>query len=107
MLLLSRQPRDNLRLRDGIRHVQSIDEAVSIAHEQGFRDVWIDGGATIRAFLQRKLVSEMVLSTIPIALGKGLPLFEGIERDIKFEIVASEVLGNLLATKYRVEYSQD
>jgi hypothetical protein len=46
----------------------------------------------------------MILTTIPIALGDGLSLFNGIEKELRFEIVASEVLGNLLTTKYRVDY---
>ena len=87
-----------------MKHVQSIGDALSIASEQGWKDIWIDGGATIRAFLREKLVTEMILTTIPIALGTGLSLFGGIDDEVRFEIVASEVLGNLLATKYRVDY---
>ena len=104
VLVLSTQPRERLQLRDGVKPVTSIDEALRIVHDQSFTDVWVDGGATIRAFLREQLITEMILTTVPIALGDGLPLFKGIETEIKFEIVAGDILGDLLTTKYRVVY---
>ena len=105
MLVLSTQLDEDFHKRHGAKHVRNIDEALSIVHEQGYKDVWVDGGATIRAFLREQLVTEMVLTTVPIALGDGLPLFKGIEKEIKFEIVAGDIIGDLLTTKYRVVYT--
>lgn len=104
MLLLSAQPGEHFQLRNSIKHVPSIDEALTIVHDKGYKDVWVDGRAIIRTFLQKQLITEMILTTVPIALGDGLPLFKGIEKEVKFEIAAGDILGDLLVTKYRVVY---
>jgi len=36
----------------------------------------------------------MILTTIPIILGSGVPLFGNIDNSIEFELVKSEVLLN-------------
>jgi len=36
---------------------------------------YIDGGEVIRAFLKANLIDDLTLSTIPIILGSGIPLF--------------------------------
>lgn len=83
-----------------------MDDAVDIIQRERFLNVWVDGGKTVSSFLRRGLISEMILSTVPIAISSGIALFQGLENDVKLEIVASEVLDNLLATKYRVIYDE-
>lgn len=104
VLLLSTQPGEHFQLRDSVKHIPSVDEALQIVHEKGYTDVWVDGGETIRTFLQKQLMTEMIFTTVPIALGDGLPLFKGIKKEVKFEIAAGDILGDLLVTKYRVVY---
>lgn len=104
LILLTTRPTDGLELRAGVQTAGSIDEVLKIISSKGNRDVWVDGGATISSFLDRELVTEMVLSTVPIAIGTGIPLFQNLKKDLKLDIVASEVLDNLLTTKYRVQY---
>jgi dihydrofolate reductase len=44
------------------------------------KDVRIGGGAaTVRQYLQARLIDEMHLAMSPILLGQGEPLFEGID----------------------------
>ena len=44
------------------------------------KDVRIGGGAaTIRQYLQARLIDEMHLAISPILLGRGEPLFEGLD----------------------------
>jgi dihydrofolate reductase len=44
------------------------------------KDVRIGGGASvIRQYLQRRLVDEMHLAIAPVLLGKGEPLFAGLD----------------------------
>ncbi len=45
-----------------------------LGHEGATR-VYLDGGATIRQGLDEGLVDDMTLSTVPVLLGSGLPLF--------------------------------
>lgn len=42
---------------------------------EGVRRVWLDGGVTVSRFLAAGLVSSMILTTVPVVLGGGVPLF--------------------------------
>jgi dihydrofolate reductase len=43
--------------------------------EQGFKNLYVDGGQTIHSFLKEDLIDEMIITTVPILLGDGVPLF--------------------------------
>ncbi|MEL6675873.1 MAG: dihydrofolate reductase family protein [Bacteroidota bacterium] len=80
----------------------SVSEVLARIHEQGHGRLYIDGGATIQGFLREDLIDEMTLTTLPILLGKGIPLFGALEERQVFELVSSEVgLGQLVQSHYR------
>jgi dihydrofolate reductase len=41
----------------------------------GFQHAYIDGGYTIRQFLKAGLIDRIHLTTVPLILGEGIPLF--------------------------------
>ena len=41
----------------------------------GYQQIYIDGGKTIQAFLNEDLIDEMTITTVPVLLGSGIPLF--------------------------------
>lgn len=41
----------------------------------GAKDVYVDGGETIRGFLAAGLLTRIIISKVPITLGEGRPLF--------------------------------
>ena len=41
-----------------------------------------------------KCVDEVILSVMPVVLGKGAPLFVGIEKHLPMELLASEAFPN-------------
>lgn len=59
---------------------------------EGVRRVYLDGGATIRGALAEGLVDDMTITTVPVLIGHGLPLFGGpvaherwkLERHVSF-----------------------
>jgi dihydrofolate reductase len=106
LILLTTRSTTNLKLRKQVTVAGSIDETLGIINEERYTDVWVDGGATISASIRRKLISEMVLSTIASAIGSGIRLFQDLQSDLRLDIVASEVLDELLITKYRVCYDR-
>ena len=53
----------------------------------GGKDVYIDGGNLIRQALDQKLVDELVLTLVPVALGAGHSLFAGVQQRHEFELV--------------------
>jgi dihydrofolate reductase len=86
-------------------------EALSLSpheliHEMGRRGakgIYLDGGVTIQRFLQESLVDEMTITTIPILLGEGLPLFGKLEKDVRLELVKSQSFKNgFVQNKYTI-----
>jgi dihydrofolate reductase len=52
------------------------------------RDIWLVGGADIVSILMNAgLVDRMILSIHPAVLGRGIPLFKGLTREIQMKLV--------------------
>jgi dihydrofolate reductase len=58
--------------------------------QRGARRVYVDGGATIQAFLAEGLIDDLTLTTVPVLLGEGRPLFGPLARDVRLSLVASK-----------------
>ncbi len=66
-------------------------------------NIWLIGGAElISSFLRNKLIDEIILSVIPIVLGKGIPLFQKIDKEIKLELIKTTEYSNLVELTYKV-----
>lgn len=77
-------------------------EIVSQLHQKGYENLYIDGEKTIQNFLQEGLIDDMIISSIPILLGDGKPLFSELTNPQEFQLVDSKVISNLiLQTHYR------
>lgn len=51
-------------------------ECVDLLSERGFRRAWlVGGGATAGGFSTEGLISELILSVMPVMLGEGISLF--------------------------------
>lgn len=48
----------------------------------GVKKIYVDGGITIQRFLAAGLIDELIITTIPILLGAGIPLFGSLINDI-------------------------
>jgi len=57
---------------------------------EGCQRIYIDGGRTIQSFLQAGLVTDMTITTIPLLLGEGLPLFTESERTIALHHLSTD-----------------
>jgi dihydrofolate reductase len=62
-----------------------LDEALALADGA---DVYVDGGATIRAALDAGRVDDLVITVVPVALGAGKPLFAGLARRCPLELLS-------------------
>ena len=60
----------------------SPEEAMAMLEAEGCRRVYIDGGLVIQSFLRLGLISDMVITHIPVLLGSGRSLFGPIPKDI-------------------------
>ena len=83
-------------LLEGKVHLMSgnAENLVQQLKASGFKNLYIDGGMTIRSFLEEDLVDEMTLTTIPVLLGSGIPLFISSEKKIPFTCIASRCFSN-------------
>ena len=80
----------------------SLQEVLSSIHSKCHHNLYIDGGKVIQQFFQEDLIDEMILTTIPILLGGGVPLFADLPKALKFELVESKVfLGEVVQMTYR------
>lgn len=82
-----------------------LNELMSILEKEGYKHAYIDGGATIQAFLNLKLIDEMTISLAPVLLGEGKPLFGKTYGDIKLtQSEAKSYPNHFVQLKYLVKY---
>lgn len=60
-------------------------------HKKGYLNLYIDGGKTVQKFLEEDLIDELRITTIPILLGGGIPLFGNLSSPQEFNHVSSKV----------------
>lgn len=53
------------------------------------RRVYVDGGQVVQSFLRDGLIADMVITTIPVLIGSGRPLFGALSRDIDLKLESS------------------
>ncbi|MHA3735487.1 dihydrofolate reductase family protein [Pseudomonas sp. Eth.TT006] len=56
---------------------------------QGIARVYVDGGQVVQSFLRDGLVTDMVITTVPVLIGSGRSLFGALEHDIALKLIAS------------------
>ncbi|WP_041416094.1 dihydrofolate reductase family protein [Shewanella halifaxensis] len=69
-----------------------LEHIVQQLNSKGYQNLYIDGGKTIQGFLQRDLIDELIITTIPVLLGGGIPLFGELAAPLKFKHVKAERL---------------
>jgi len=82
-----------------------INELIAKLASDGYKSAYIDGGATITAFINLNLIDEMTITQAPILLGEGLPLFGKIKPAVELDNAKSIVFANdFTQVKYNVRY---
>jgi len=66
-----------------------LSEILEKIHKKGHSRLYIDGGATVQNFLKEDLIDELIITTIPVLLGGGTPLFGELPKEMEFELVES------------------
>ncbi len=78
----------------------SLKDILNNIHEQGFYKLYIDGGKTVQNFLNEDLIDELIISTIPILLGDGIPLFDILPKSLEFNHGKTEVFLNQIVQSH-------
>lgn len=87
--------KDKVQLVNG-----DIKDVVKELNHKGFKSLYIDGGTTIQSFLKEDLIDEMIITTIPILLGGGFPLFNETPNKLSFELKESKVFLNQIVQNH-------
>ncbi|KXX71775.1 dihydrofolate reductase family protein [Flammeovirga sp. SJP92] len=78
-----------------------LNEVLEKLYAQNYLDLYIDGGSVIQSFLKQDLIDDLIISTIPVILGGGSPLFGETDKLLEFEFVSSKLLlGQIVQTHY-------
>lgn len=59
-------------------------EIINIFTAKNFKNIYIDGGVTIQAFLSENLIDEITISRLPVLIGDGISLFSKNQKEIHF-----------------------
>jgi dihydrofolate reductase len=89
LFVLTHRTEDQPAPEAGFTFVSDLDDALSRAAEvAGDGDVSIGGGADlIRQVLDKGRLDQLVISTAPVILGAGKPLFDGFGKDVDLEVI--------------------
>ncbi|WP_188196334.1 dihydrofolate reductase family protein [Nonomuraea sp. SYSU D8015] len=82
---------------------RDLDHLVRGLAERGTESVYVDGGQVIRAVLRAGMIDQITITTVPVLLGTGLPLFGPVGGDVPLTHVATKVFGAGVVQSYRVE----
>lgn len=91
-------------IREKVTIVSMDPEALlSYLSTMGYANIYIDGGKVIQSFLKGDLVNELIVSTAPMLIGSGIPLFGYLNHDLEFRHIRTDVCSNGLVRSYYKE----
>lgn len=92
-----------LRSDPVVEIVTSLEEANEVFEREGIKSVYVDGGQVVQAFLRNGWIDEVVLTTAPVLLGKGVSLFGELDMDVRLRLGAVDVIEDgMVSVEYRV-----
>ena len=78
-------------------------KVMALLETKGWHKAYIDGGKVVQSFIRSGLIVDMVLTTIPILIGDGLPLFGAIDEDIDLVLKDSKAFkSGLVQNHYQI-----
>jgi dihydrofolate reductase len=82
---------------------KSPEQAMAMLEAEGCRRVYVDGGLIIQSFLRAGLISDMVITHVPVLLGQGRSLFGQIPSDIPLVHEDTRAFASgLVQSRYRI-----
>lgn len=71
---------------------------------EGWRNVYVDGGQVIQSFLREKLIADMVITTVPVLLGEGRRLFGPLDEEVSLSHIKTTAFpSGLVQSIYKVD----
>jgi dihydrofolate reductase len=91
VVVLSNRPVDFTSVRGGVVEQMAGPPAdiVSQLAATGAHHLYIDGGVTIQGFLRAGVIHRLVITRVPVLIGRGIPLFGSLPHDIRLKHVST------------------
>lgn len=104
VIVLSCRPLDLSAARGAVEHMTGDPaEIVAKLAASGARHLYVDGGVTIQGFLRAGLIQRIIITSVPVLIGEGIPLFGKLPRDIHLRHVATHSYpSGMVSTEYQV-----
>jgi dihydrofolate reductase len=81
---------DQIQLYDG-----TSEELVNLLDAEGDSHIYVDGSRAIQSFIAAGLLTDITLTTVPLLIGEGIPLFGGpLPKDVRLTHVATRAYQN-------------
>ncbi len=75
--------------------VKDFQEALNILEQKGFETAFVGGGGKLNSVaLESGLLEEIFVDVEPFIFGKGIPLFESTDIDLKLELIETKKIGD-------------
>lgn len=79
------------------------EETMTRLAAKGVKRVYVDGGQLVQSFLREGWIADLVITTVPVLIGAGRPLFGALPADISLALVSSrDFPSGLVQSTYRV-----
>jgi len=105
IVVLSQRQQDFSWIEGGVVEQMAGEPAAIVERlrARGFDHAYIDGGITIQRFLAAGLIDRLIVTRVPVLIGKGIPLFGPVPGDIPLRHVATRTYkGGLVQSEYEV-----
>ena len=78
-------------------------ELMSQLEKKGWKNVYVDGGQVIQSFLREGQIADLVITTVPVLIGEGRPLFGSLLEDISLTHIQTRAFpSGLVQSEYKV-----
>ena len=82
-------------------------ELMQSLNDAGWQRAYVDGGKIITSFLAAGLISDIILTHIPILIGEGIRLFSAVPHDIDLQHIETRPFpSGLVRSRYNVLNTQ-
>ncbi|WP_432942691.1 dihydrofolate reductase family protein [Kribbella sp. CA-253562] len=71
---------------------RTLDGLVETLNDRGAKRIYADGGRIVQTFLRAGLLNELTITTVPVLIGEGIPLFGALDADIALTHNATRTL---------------
>jgi len=94
----------NIENQNGVRFVfESPKQVIKKLRKENGKDIWLFGGGNfIKTMREYNLIDEYIFTIIPVFLGKGIRLFQDINRGNKLELIATDIYNDIIQCHYKV-----